>query len=265
MALRTIRDLAYGSLLAASLAAAPTMALAQGVPTIDATNIAQEIKQLQQMLEDYGIQTDQLDKLVEQIEKLQEQIDQLKETYAALTGSTDIVQALMDGDGLNGLLDQEFSDVLDLIQKVQTGDFTGLIGDASGEMKGRMTKVLEEAGFDSDTLSQMASSGNAGAKNVATRASSGAVMAAAAQTSHDEAGQGMERIEDLVGMTSDMTTLKESVDHNTRVTAEAVIQLISIQRLIATQTAGIGQGGVIDAATIAEEQKYMDFTLPDLE
>ena len=33
-------------------------ASAQGVPTVDTQNIAQEIRQLQQMLEDFGIQTD---------------------------------------------------------------------------------------------------------------------------------------------------------------------------------------------------------------
>ena len=32
----------------------------------------------------------------------------------------------------------------------------------------------------------------------------------------------------------------------------------------AIQTVGDGTGGVIDAATIAEEQRFMDFTLPDL-
>ena len=34
---------------------------AQGVPTVDTQNIAQEIRQLQQMLQDFGIQTDLLD------------------------------------------------------------------------------------------------------------------------------------------------------------------------------------------------------------
>jgi type IV secretion system protein VirB5 len=50
----------------AMLAVSP--AIAQGVPTIDTRNIAQEIRQLQQMLEDFGIQTDQLDTLLEQLD-----------------------------------------------------------------------------------------------------------------------------------------------------------------------------------------------------
>ena len=35
-------------------------------------------------------------------------------------------------------------------------------------------------------------------------------------------------------------------------------------QLEAVQTVGDGTGSVIDAATIAEEQRFMDFTMPDL-
>ena len=59
----------------ALLAASPL--LAQGVPTVDTRNIAQEIRQLQQMLEDFGIQTDQLDALLEQHDLVQQQLDTL--------------------------------------------------------------------------------------------------------------------------------------------------------------------------------------------
>ena len=34
--------------------------------------------------------------------------------------------------------------------------------------------------------------------------------------------------------------------------------------LEAIQTVGAGQAGVADAATLSEEGRYMDFTLPDL-
>jgi type IV secretion system protein VirB5 len=62
-------------------------AFSQGVPTIDTRNIAQEIRQLQQMLEDFGIQTDQLDTLLDQLDLVQQQLDTLNDTYAALTGA----------------------------------------------------------------------------------------------------------------------------------------------------------------------------------
>ncbi|MEN8719101.1 MAG: type IV secretion system protein [Oceanococcaceae bacterium] len=236
---------------------------AQGVPTVDTRNIAQEIRQLQQMLEDFGIQTDQLDTLLEQLDLVQQQLDTLNETYAALTGATDIIEMAMGGD-LDGLLDQEFGDLLGTIRQIQSGDFSGLIGNAAPQMEGRMTQALEDAGFDQDSLSDMASSGNPGAERIASQASTGAVMSAAAENSYDEAAQSLERVEQLVSLIPDMETLKEAVDHNTRVTAEMAIAMTRMWELEAIQTVGAGQSGVVDAATLAEERRYMDFTLPDL-
>lgn len=236
---------------------------AQGVPTVDTRNIAQEIRQLQQMLEDFGIQTDQLDTLLEQLDLVQQQLDTLNETYAALTGATDIIEMAMGGD-LDGLLDQEFGDLLGTIRQIQSGDFSGLIGNAAPQMEGRMTQALEDAGFDQDSLSDMASSGNPGAERIASQASTGAVMSAAAENSYDEAAQSLERVEQLVSLIPDMETLKEAVDHNTRVTAELAIAMTRMWELEAIQTVGAGQSGVVDAATLAEERRYMDFTLPDL-
>jgi len=255
-----------GAMLSSAVAfmAAPP-AYAQGVPVVDTQNIAQEIRQIQQMLEDYGIQSDQLDRLLEQVELLQSQIDQLEETYDALSGPTNVAAMVMENGDLNGLLDQEFEDVIDLAQGVANGDFSGLLGGSAPQMQTQMERVLAEAGFGEDTLSEMASSGNRGAENVATRASTGAVMSAAAQNSHREAAQSLERVDELVGMIPDMETLKSSVDHNTRVTAELAIAMTRMWELEAIQTVGSGQSGVVDAATIAEEQRFMDFTLPDLE
>jgi type IV secretion system protein VirB5 len=245
----------------AMLAVSP--AIAQGVPTIDTRNIAQEIRQLQQMLEDFGIQTDQLDTLLEQLDLVQQQLDTLNETYAALTGATDIIEMAMGGD-LDGLLDQEFGDLLGIIRQIQSGDFSGLIGNAAPQMEGRMTQALEDAGFDQDSLSDMASSGNPGAERIASQAGTGAMMSAAAENSYDEAAQSLERVEQLVSLIPGMETLKEAVDHNTRVTAELAIAMTRMWELEAIQTVGAGQSGVVDAATLAEERRYMDFTLPNL-
>ncbi len=245
-----------------ALMAASTLS-AQGVPTVDTRNIAQEIRQLQQMLEDFGIQTDQLDTLLEQLDLVQQQLDALNETYAALTGATDIIAMAMGGD-LDGLLDQEFGDLLGTIRQIQSGDFSGLIGNAAPQMEGRMTQALEDAGFDQDSLSDMANSGNQGAERIASQAGTGAVMSAAAENSYEEAAQSLERVEQLVSLIPNMETLKEAVDHNTRVTAELAIALTRMWELESIQTVGAGQSGVVDAATLAEERRYMDFTLPDL-
>ena len=64
-------------------------------------------------------------------------------------------------------------------------------------------------------------------------------------------------------MIGNMEDLKASVDLNTRVhTAELAIAMVAMWQLEAVQTVGTGQTGVTDAATLAEEQRYMDFTLP---
>ncbi len=97
-----------------------------------------------------------------------------------------------------------------------------------------------------------------------TQATTGALVSAAAQNSYEDAGQSLERVDRLVGLIDDMDELKESIDLNTRVTAELAIALVAMWQLEAVQTVGDGTGGVIDAATIAEEQRFMDFTLPDL-
>jgi len=259
--IRFLSALCVWASLTFSLALTP--AFAQGVPTIDTRNIAQEIRQLQQMLEDFGIQTDQLDTLLEQLDLVQQQLDTLNETYAALTGATDIIEMAMGGD-LDGLLDQEFGDLLGTIRRIQNGDFSGLIGNAAPEMEGRMTQALADAGFDQDDLTQMSSSGNPGAERIANQASTGAVMSAAAENSYAEAAQSLERVERLVALIPDMETLKEAVDHNTRVTAELAIAMTRMWELKAIQTVGAGQSGVADAATLAEERRYMDFTLPNL-
>lgn len=260
---RLSRSLATG---AATLALATALAgpvSAQGVPTVDTQNIAQEIRQLQQMLQDFGIQTDLLDNALEQLEVVQNQLDQLQQMYASLTGPRSILGMVM-GDGLDGLLEAKFRDLPGLIRGIQTGDWSNLLGITAGPMRTQMEQVLARAGFDENSLREIATSGNPGAEGVATRATTGAVMSAAAQNSHAEAAQSLERVERLVAMIPQMEDLKAAMDHNTRVTAELAIAMTRMWELEAIQTLGAGNAGVVDAATIAEERRYMDFTLPSL-
>ncbi len=243
-----------------------TRAQAQGVPVVDAQNIAQNIQQLRQMIEDEILQNEQLLQLREQLATLTEQLAELQRTYEALTRLAElpeIIRTQME-DELNGLLDQEFGDILATIEAIKTGDFSGLTGSGASEIETQMDRVLADLGFDEDTLSEMARSGNPGAERIATQATTGALVSAAAQNSYEDAGQSLERVERLVGLIDDMDELKESVDLNTRVTAELAIALVAMWQLEAVQTVGDGTGGVIDAATIAEEQRFMEFTLPEL-
>ena len=263
MNLRLPRSLFAGSIALALALNVTGPAAAQGVPTVDTQNIAQEIRQLQQMLQDFGIQTDLLDNALEQLDMLQSQLDQLNEMYASLTGPRSILGLAMGGD-LDTLLEANFEDIPGLIRGIQAGDWSALIGPNAGPMRTQMEQALASAGFDEDSLREIATSGNPGANRVATQATTGALVSAAAQNSYEDAGQSLERVDRLVGLIDDMDELKESIDLNTRVTAELAIALVAMWQLEAVQTVGDGTGGVIDAATIAEEQRFMDFTLPDL-
>ena len=137
----------------------------------------------------------------------------------------DLAQA--DLASLQGLLDQEFGDILATIEAIKTGDFSGLSGSGAGEIETQMDRVLADLGFDDDTLSEMATSGNPGANRVATQATTGALVSAAAQNSYEDAGQSLARVDRLVGLIDDMDELKESIDLNTRVTAELAIALVA--------------------------------------
>ena len=261
---RLSRSLATGAAtLALGLAFAGPVG-AQGVPTVDTQNIAQEIRQLQQMLQDFGIQTDLFDNALAQLDLLQQQFDQLQEMYASLTGPRSILGLAMGGD-LDNLLQANFEDIPGLIRGIQGGDWSSLIGPNAGPMRTQMEQALASAGFDEDTLNEIATSGKPGAEGVATRATTGAVMSVAAENSHAEAALSLERVERLVSMIPEMEDLKASMDHNTRVTAELAIAMTRMWELEAIQTLGAGNAGVVDAATVAEERRYMDFTLPSPE
>ena len=259
-----LRTTAAAALLGMTVLAGP--AAAQGVPTVDTRNIFQEIEQLRAMARDEILQNEQITQLLAQLDTLREQYAQLQETYAALTGLMELPEIISTEmeDELNGILDQEFGDILGAVDAIKRGDWSRLSGSGSGEIRTQMERVLAEAGFDEDTLSEMASSGTPGAERTAQAATTGAVTSAAAQNSYSDAGQSLERVDRLVGMIGDMEELKDSVDLNTRVTAELAIAMVAMWQLEAVQTVGAGQMGVIDAATIAEEQRFMDFTLPTL-
>ena len=268
---KTVRTFTLAALLPLSGVTLPatllsTSAVAQGVPVVDTQNIAQNIQQLRQMVEDELLQNEQLLQLREQLTTLTDQLAELQRTYEALTRLAELPEVIRTEmeDELNGLLDQEFGDIQATIRAIRTGDFSGLSGSGAAEIETQMDRVLAELGFDDDTLREMATSGNAGAERIATQAATGALVSAAAQNSYDDAGQSLERVERLVGLIDDMDELKESVDLNTRVTAELAIALVAMWQLEAVQTIGDGTGGVIDAATIAEEQNFMEFTIPDL-
>ena len=147
---KTLRTSAFALLLPLGIAAPVTImttpAFAQGVPVVDTQNIAQNIQQLRQMIEDELLQNEQLLQLREQLTTLTDQLAQLQETYAALTRLAELPEVIateMEAE-LNGILDQEFGDIQATIQAIRTGDFSGLSGSGAGEIETQMDRVLAD-------------------------------------------------------------------------------------------------------------------------
>ncbi len=121
--------IALATMIGFGLSLGPTSsALSQGVPVVDTQNITQNIQQLRQMIEDEILQNEQLTQLREQFETLKNQLAELQKTYEALTRLAElpeIIRTEMEAE-LNGLLDQEFGDILATIEAIKTGDFSRL-------------------------------------------------------------------------------------------------------------------------------------------
>ncbi|MEP4928686.1 MAG: hypothetical protein ABJT31_13010, partial [Hyphomicrobiales bacterium] len=69
---------------------------------------------------------EQLQQALNQLGTLREQYAQLQKTYAALTGLMDIPEIITTQfeAELNGILDQEFGDILATIDAIKNGDCT---------------------------------------------------------------------------------------------------------------------------------------------
>ena len=151
---RTLRTSTIALLLPLGMAVPVTMiaspALAQGVPVVDAQNIAQAIQQLRQMIEDEILQNEQLVQLREQLTTLTDQLAELQRTYEALTRLAELPEVIateMETE-LNGILDQEFGDIQATIRAIRSGDFSGLRGSGAGGIETQMDRVLAELGFE---------------------------------------------------------------------------------------------------------------------
>ena len=84
-----------------------------------------------------------------------------------------------------------------------------------------------------------------------------AFLSVAAEASAEDAKESLERVDRLVATIPETEGLKEAIDLNTRVTAELAIALANIWSMEAAQVVGMGEAGVMDAATAAEERKFI--------
>ena len=229
-------------------------ATAQGVPTFDSSQLRQLLAQLQHMAEDLNVQMQQLATMRLELET---QISQLTNLDAQLI-------SLIEGNGLGELFAtvEEFRALrgklvapLNTAQSLASGDFFSGFNPGA-DLSASVERILSGSGFTSERLSTLSGSPQPADNRIATSAWASAMLSVAAQESHEEAGQSLERLETMVGLIDDQDGLKAAVDLNTRVTAELGIILTQIWRLEAAQGVSAGQLGVVDAATLADERKF---------
>ena len=244
--------------------ALPAPVAAQGVPTVDPQSIAQKITQIRRMLEDYGIQTDMLDQLVEQLAELQSQTNELQQIYAVLTGNADI-QGLLMGGGLDTVLAPKMTSILQAANAASSGDWSGLSSDYREQIQAAAQTTMIGAGLDPARVEAMGRDGSVAEKRAANQATTGAMVAASADTAQRESAVSLQRLDRLVGEIPQQTGIKEAIDLNTRMMGEAVSELIKNNQLLALQSYGMGMSDVSQASAWAQEQQMLDFTMPDLE
>jgi type IV secretion system protein VirB5 len=267
--LRVLKSTAIASAVAllpiTSTAFWPSVVYAQGVPVIDTRSLLQQLETYQQILVDAGLQEEQISQLIKQVTLLENQLAKLEEIEDLIKNPSDILGLVLGGD-LDGLLEGEFDiDMVGTLLNGAKGDWSGLQGSGSSAFVERLTAAFEGGGTSQAQVAALATSGNVQAERNATATTTGAATSAAAEVAYAEAGQAVDRVEVLVTEIANMESLKQSVDHNTRVTAELAISMAAMWQLESVQTMNVGMIGVLDAATLADIEKFNDFTQPDFE
>lgn len=255
-------------IIGAGLAMTSTIAItpaaqAQGVPTVDTQSIQQQIMQIKRMLEDYGIQSDMLDKFVDQLAELERQTKELQDIYAALTGKADIAGLLMGGE-LDEVLDPKITNMLQTVSAAASGDWSGIASGYQQEIKASAQSTMTNAGLDPARVEAMGKDGSVAEQRTAMQATTGAMVAATADTVQRESSLNLQRLDNLIGEIPEQAGIKEAIDLNSRIMGEAVKELIQNNQLLAMQSYGMGLSDVSEASARAQEQQMLDFTLPDM-
>ena len=243
---------------------------AQGVPVIDGSNLAKNIEQLQAHLRDAENQLRQIEELKSQLEKLTQIETLLDGVLGSVSGVNEIGNLFNTAADIRSRA-AKITDLSGFTDALAVGDFEGLLrslldGDvtmADKEAAEALKETLERAGFSKEVLEKLSSSENPHHNIVARTAATSATAEAAAQLAYEEAAQSLERIDGLVAKISEQSTLKESVDLNTRMAAETNYLLAQMWRLNAAAGLAQGQTGLNWAAEQAKQLKFFDYTGED--
>lgn len=227
---------------------------AQGVPTIDTTSLQQLIQQAEQMTKDFNVQVQKLNTLKNQLETELKQLTQLEDQLKSLVESAGVGELLAtveDFKRLKGSIEAP----IESIKLIASGDFKSMFPTGS-ELEGRLRSILSSYDLDEPTMTNLSESKATSDRGVAAKAGASALLSVAAEESHQQAGESLERLQTLVSHVDGQQGVKAAIDLNTRVTAELGVILTQMWRLEAASGVSAGQLGVVDAATLAAERKF---------
>ncbi|MFK7846057.1 MAG: type IV secretion system protein [Rhodothermales bacterium] len=200
--------------------------LAQGIPVIDTSQIAQVIATLQQQIKDYEQQINQLTTLKDQFTNMQQRLQ-------AMTGAKGISSIL------NGAGDKAARKAATDLKSIVDGAISGTV--IAGNV-GDMNSVISDlkSRFSLGGLSTFNSSDIASNKAIASLAGSGLAAVATADDSYKRANSAVTRVTALVDQIDSTTDLKASVDFNTRVNVEVAFLILELIRVQSAQTNAAG-------------------------
>lgn len=249
--------------LVVTLFTVPAQVRAQ-VPTTDISALVQ----LRQMLAEAQLQLNQAVaqnlKLDDQTLKLIEQIRLMEQQYAALTEGFEQAKLLLSGDWIKEML-PEIPDLRESLQSAMTGNWSAV--GTNGKVGGvRTTTIVNEiftsAGTTRSEMTALANSDDPSAARVGVQANTSAMLTVTAEASQQSASKSLERIETLTASIPETDGMKAALDLNTRMLAELGVSLANIWQLENAQTIGLGQAGVMTAATLAADQKFLELSSP---
>lgn len=241
-------------------------ATAQGVPTIDVSSLAKLTDQLAEAKLQLKEQIAANLKLDDQVLKMLEQIQLLQSQLAALKDGLSLADLGFDPDTFLKDILPQFADLTKSLDAAKSGNWAQALAGGTlggGSVAGHVDKTFASAGMDRDQVQDLANSENAATVRIGTSANVNAFMSAAAESSSAQAKESLIRIDGLVGKIEATENLKQAIDLNTRVTAELGIALANLWAMEAVQTVGMGEAGVMDAATAADEEKFLQIRMED--
>ena len=238
-------------------------AVAQGVPTVDVKNIAQVLQMLTEAKLQLKEQILQNVKLDEQTLKLLEQIKVLQQQYAALTDGLTLQALNIDPKTFLADVLPTWGDLTTSLTSAQSGNWASVT--SSGKVGSTpagtfVDDLFTSAGLSTATVDALTQSTDPGAARIGTAANTNAFLSVAAQESAQGASDSLTRLDGFAKQIETTANLKQAIDLNTAATVELGVALANIWAAESVQIVGMGQAGIMDAATAAEEEKFLKVT-----